>query len=109
MSKLAVADFMGKSGKTYQFEVHAWGSEFEAVGAVYAITKRSVTNGNGSHIFIYFGQTGNLSERFEGHEKADCFTRNGANCICVHFESDEELRLAIEADFLEGYGTPCNE
>ena len=109
MSKLAVADFMGKSGTTYQFEVHAWGSEFEAAGGVYAITKRAVTNGKGSHIFIYFGQTGDLSERFEDHAKASCFIKNGVNCICVHFESDEKTRLAIESDFLEGYGTPCND
>lgn len=109
MSKLADADFMGKSGTTYQFQVYAWGTALEAVGGVYAITKRSVTNDKGSHVFIYFGQTADLSERFEVHHKASCFTKNGANCVCVHFESDEKTRLAIASDFTEGYGTPCNE
>jgi len=109
MSKIAVADFMGKSGKTYQFEVHAWGADFEAAGAVYAITKRTVANGKGSHVFIYFGQTSNLAERLEDHPQTSCFTKNGVNCVCVHFESDEEIRLAIASDFTEGYGTPCND
>ncbi len=108
MSKLADADFMAKSGKIYQFQVYEWGNEFAAVGAVYAITKRTVTGGKGSHNFIYFGQTGDLSERFEDHPQASCFLKNGVNCICVHFESDEKIRLAIEADFIEAYGTPCN-
>ena len=109
MSKVADADFMGKSGKTYQFQVYEWGNEFAAVGAVYAITKRLLANGKGSHIFIYFGQTGDLSARFEDHPEASCFVKNGANCICVHLESDEKKRLAIWSDFIEGYDAPCNE
>ena len=108
MSKIADADFMGKSGKIYQFRVYAWGTNFKAVGGVYAITKRTVTNDNGSHLFIYFGQTGDLSKRLEDHPKASCFIKNGVNCICVHYESDEKTRLAIEADFIEAYGAPCN-
>jgi hypothetical protein len=108
MSKIADANFTGKSGKTYEFHVYEWGTDFKAVGAVYAITKRTVKDGKGLHTFIYFGHTGDLSERFDDHHKASCFTKNGVNCICVLLESSEKTRLAIESDLIDGHDTPCN-
>ena len=98
----------GKSGKKYKFLVYALGTEFKPVGAVYAITKRVPNRAGGSHTVIYIGQTADLSERFDDHHKATCFTRNGANCIGVHQEASEARRLAIEKDLIDAYDPPCN-
>lgn len=109
MAKIADANFTGKSGQTYSFQVYAWGTGFKSLGAVYAITKRVVTNGKGHHTFIYFGHTGDLSERFDDHHKDNCFTRNDVNCICILLESNEATRLAIETDLIRAHNTPCND
>ncbi len=109
MAKISDANFTGKSKNSYAFGVYEWGTEFKALGAIYVITKRTVdAGGQGSHTFIYIGQTGDLSERFDNHHKASCFTKNGVNCICVHLESNEKIRLAIESDLIDGNSTPCN-
>jgi len=108
VSKIADAEFTGKVG-SYNFVVYPWGTDFKAVRAVYVITKRTADiYSRGTHSFIYIGQTGDLSERFDNHDKADCFTKRGANCICIHEESDEQKRLAIESDLLDGNDTACN-
>ena len=108
MSRIADAEFTGKSG-SYSFGVYPWGTDFTAIGAVYVITKRTAdADTKGTHHFIYLGQTADLSERFDNHHKASCFTKNGANCICIHLEGNEKTRLAIESDLIAGNDTPCN-
>ena len=108
MEKLSTLAITGKSGKQYDFDVYPWGTEFNPLGAVYVITKRIVKDGKGRHTYIYIGQTADLSERFDDHHKADCFSQNEANCICVHLQSNEKSRLAIESDLIDGHDTPCN-
>jgi len=109
MSKIADATFHGVSENSYSFEVYPFDQEFRQVGAVYIVTKRTLkSDGGGSHSFIYIGQTGNLPQRFDSHHKANCFTRHKANCICVHVESDEDTRFAIETDLCRRHITPCN-
>lgn len=108
MSKIANAEFARRSS-IYNFSVYPWDTEFTALGAVYVITRRTADiYGGGSHSFIYIGQTGDLSERFDNHHKADCFRKNGANCICIHEEGNEQKRLAIESDLLDVNDTACN-
>jgi hypothetical protein len=109
MGKIADATFTGRSKKNYDFAVYAWGTEFKALGAVYVITQRTVTDNKGIHKVIYFGQTGDLSERFDNHHKASCFKKNGVNCICILLESNEKTRLAIESDLIDGNDTLCND
>ena len=108
MSKLSTIEIAGKSGSKYSFDVYPYESNWAEVGAVYAVTKRTVQNGSGSHNFIYVGHTDNLKERHTSHHKADCFARQSANCLCVHVEAVEETRLTIEADLLAGHVWPCN-
>jgi predicted GIY-YIG superfamily endonuclease len=109
MAKIADATFSGSTGK-YDFEVYPWGTGFRNVGAVYIITSRVAdATGKGMHTFIYIGQTGDLSERFDNHHKAKCFTKNGVTHVCVHLESNEKSRLAIERDLIAGHKTPCND
>jgi predicted GIY-YIG superfamily endonuclease len=108
MAKTADATFSGSTGK-YAFEVYPWGTGFKNIGAVYIITSRTVdATGKGTHTFIYIGHTGNLSERFDDHHKAQCFAKNGVTHICIHLDSNEQSRLAIERDLIAGNKTPCN-
>jgi len=108
-TKIADANFLGLSGAKYSFAVYPIGQPFRAVGAVYIITKRTIkSDGVGNHDFIYIGQTGDLSVRFIDHHKDSCFSRNGANCICIHTCDEESQRFDIETDLCRRHNPPCN-
>ena len=94
--------FVGESGSTYSFEVYPWGQEFIPFGAVYAIT----TGINQTP--LYFGQTSDMSERFDNHHKLDCFKRNGVTHICVLQQNSDSARLRIEADLKGRHHPVCN-
>jgi hypothetical protein len=109
MAKIADATFKGKTG-SYSFEVYSADTSFNAVGAVYIFTKRTVdAEGKGSHTLLYIGQTDSLKDRIPNHEKWPCVKRNGVNCICVHRDDDENSRLAKETDLRAANNTPCND
>jgi hypothetical protein len=110
MAKLGSVTFTGASGSKYEFNSYEFGANFkENYGAVYFITKRHQNNNGGySHERIYVGQTEDLSTRFDGHHKQDCFDQNDANCICIHGEQSENTRLDIEQDLIDNYNPPCN-
>ena len=109
MSKLGSLEIAGASGTKYSFAVYSLDTSWNEVAAVYVVTKRTPKPGGGaSHSFIYVGQTDNLKERHMNHHKAECFTKHGANCLCVLVEEREETRLRIEADLLKGNMWPCN-
>jgi hypothetical protein len=110
MTKLADLTVAGKSGNEYKFEVYARETAFNAVGAVYMVTKRTKKpGGNATHKFLYVGETGDLSTRFDDHHKQDCFDLEGANCICVHQDGGEKSRLAKESDLFKAHDWPCND
>lgn len=97
MARLSTLNLTGASGREYTFNVYPLNTEFAEIPAVYAVTKRyKRSDGVWAHDVDYVGQTGNLPERFEGHHKADCFRRHGANCVCVHRDTSEASRLAKE-------------
>ena len=105
MAKLGTFTLTGQSGQQYQFDAFPWDTEFEATGAVYYVSKRTDA---GDHTSIYVGQTGDISERFDNHHKADCFRRHGRNCISGHVDSSETSRLAKEDDLIKALNPPCN-
>jgi len=109
MAKLGTLPLTGGSGDSYDFEIYPWGTGFNAVAGVYAITKRApAADGNFTHAVLYVGETGDLSTRFDTHHKAVCFERRGANCIGVHRETSEDTRLRIEASLIARQEPPCN-
>lgn len=109
MAKIADATFNGREGQC-KFEVHPLGTSFNAVGAVYIFTKRTVDGlGKGAHAFIYIGQTDSLRNRMPNHEKFPSINRNGANCVCVHPDGNETSRLKKETDLRAANSTPCND
>lgn len=110
MSKISVLTLTGTSGKKYEFNVYPFDTNFKAFGAVYYVSKRTKKlNGGGSHSPIYIGQTSDMSDRFDNHHKATCFTRHDANCLSIHQEEDELERIRNEKDLIEAYDLPCNE
>jgi hypothetical protein len=109
MSKIADATFSGKSG-SYEFEVYPLNTTFNTVGAVYVFTKRTVdASGRGTHALIYIGQADSLADRIPKHDKWPCVMQNGANCICVHRDDNEQSRLGKETDLRAAFSTPCND
>jgi hypothetical protein len=109
MAKIVDATFKGENA-SYDFEVYSIDTTFNAVGAVYIFTKRTVDpSGKGTHTFIYIGQTDSLADRIPQHEKWPCIKRNNSNCICTHRDDSEQSRLKKEADLIAGHDTPCNK
>ncbi len=110
MAKLSILTLKGASGQTYDFEVYSYDSDFNALGAVYAITRRTQKNdGNYKHTLIHIGETGDLSTRYNGHHNEDCFFQHNANCTCIHLDDDENSRLATKADLIAKYNPRCND
>lgn len=104
MGKVDTVTAKGASGTSYSFDVYPWGTTFKAVGAVYLVLKKNQSN----YAILYIGQTGDLSERFDDHHKASCFTRHGRTHIGILVESSGTRRLAIEADLIANYKPVCN-
>ena len=96
---------VGASGAKYTFTLHPWGTPFNPVCAVYSI---SADQRNGYHNVIYVGQTGDCSERFDAHHKADFVGVHSATHIGLLIENAEARRLAIETDLVGEYDPPCN-
>lgn len=110
VARISTLTLRGKSGNQYEFEVWPINQNFNAVAAVYAVTRRYQKSGGGyGHKVIYIGETSDLSTRFDNHHKADCFSEHNANCICTHQDNDEDSRRAKEADLIASYNPPCND
>ncbi len=109
MAKIATGAFTGNSGEKYSFKVYEADSEFKDISAVYIFTKRTVKDGKGSHDFLYIGESDELGTRIADHEKWDCVSRHGCNCICVHTIDGDDARVAAETDLRNGNSTPCND
>ncbi len=102
--------FEGQSGQKYTFEVFAYGTAFNPVGAVYCISYRAQKpDGGFEHTPLYFGETGDLSMRFDNHHQAACFRRHGGNCTLVMRNGERGSRLTAEADLRARWNPPCNE
>lgn len=96
----------GASGKTYQYWIYPLDTQFDAKPGNYCVARE--TN-PGTFKPLYFGETADLSERFENHHKALCFARNGATHIHAHVNSQgQQARLDEEADLIEKWDPVCN-
>jgi hypothetical protein len=104
--------FNGKSGEKYYFKAWPLQTRFNPLGAVYFVTKRvfaDKTYRRASHESIYIGQTTDLTAPLAAPLQLACFEKNGANCICVYVDANEERRLAIAQDLLAAHRTTCND
>lgn len=98
----------GERGKTYTFRVYNKDTQFRNIGAVYIFVKLVSRKDNISSRALYIGETENLCERIENHEKWECVLKHGCTHICVMAVKDREERLAIETDLRHKYETYCN-
>jgi len=110
MAKIGTMKVDSKSGTVYAFDLYPVGTSFKELGAVYIITKRTPkSDGGGSHTYLYVGETGDLSTRFDDHHKQECFDEHGASCIGIHLDASEDSRLEKESDLHDAHDWPCND
>lgn len=110
MAKIGAMVLLGKSGEQYQFSIYPMDEKFEAVGAVYAVTRQYENEkGTYTHHVVYVGETGNLSTRFDNHHKAECFKEHKADRICIHPKDDKDSRLVVEGDLIKMWNPDCQD
>ena len=97
----------GKSGKTYLYYIYEIGHGLKAEAGNYLFAKE--TN-PGYWKPVYIGQTGDLDQRLENHEKEDCALENGATHIHAHLNhAGEAARKAEEKDLILQWQPICND
>lgn len=97
--------FTGESGRIYDFRLFRIGDELPKRAGVYVFTK---TKPDGKWGAIYFGETSDLSERFDDHDAMACIVRNDATHLGIHPRVSANARRDIEADLLASHQAPCN-
>lgn len=110
MADLGTVIFEAQSGRQYEFHVYSLNTTFKPLGAVYGVLYRYWKPEESRYYFVplYFGETGDLSTRFDGHHRQGCFDRNGANCVGIHLDGDEKSRRAKETDLIRKWDPTCN-
>lgn len=101
MTKLGTIKFSGQSGARYAFTVYPLGTAFEErFAGVYVCTRRRRSKARNAfvHRRIEAGQSDDLRVALAGNGQSRA--ARGANCICVHAESDDGIRQRIERDLL---------
>ncbi len=96
----------GASGVQYKYWIYPLSTTFKASPGNYAFSKETKP---GYWSPLYFGQTKDLSERFDNHHKLDFAIRCGATHIHVHVNnSGESMRLNEESDLIKKWNPHCN-
>ncbi|MFC1579564.1 hypothetical protein ACFL4N_01480 [Thermodesulfobacteriota bacterium] len=98
--------FKGASGKAYAFHACALELALNDVGAVYALTKRTIkSNGEDFFTVVYLGQTGKLGKAISKHREQLWALEHECNSVCIHLEEDVMKRIG-KIDDLEKYYSP---
>ncbi len=96
----------GASGLTYEYWIYPLNTQFDQKPGNYCFAKEVSP---GTFRPLYFGETVDLSERFQNHHKASCFSRNGATHIHAHVNSQgQDARLNEETDLIRKWNPSCN-
>jgi predicted GIY-YIG superfamily endonuclease len=107
MSEAPTINWPGKSGMQYKYWIYLIGTPFKESPGNYIFAKK---NQAGYWVPCYIGQTENLGNRLENHEKELCAKRNGATHIHVHGNGNaEQARKAEEKDLILQWQPPCND
>ena len=99
MARYGAINIAGKSGAPYKFQVYSLDTVFKRHRpAVYVVTRRRQMPDTGvfRHRRIGIDQTDDLRQLLA--QNSSFFGVPGANCICVHDETDARARLAIQKD-----------
>jgi len=98
--------WQGASGMSYEYWIYPINRiSFKAEAGNYCVAKEVEP---GRFRPLYFGETADLSERFDNHHKWSCFTRNGATHIHAHTNSSQKARLDEEKDLIHKWNPSCN-
>lgn len=107
MTDMPTINWPGLSGKEYKHWIYPIGTSFQEVPGNYVFAKETKP---GHWAPCYIGQTENLSQRLDNHEKEACAKRRGATHIHTHINSaGEAARRAEEKDLIVRWTPPCNE
>jgi hypothetical protein len=106
MADTPTVNWPGKSGKTYTYYVYPIGYNLKSQPGNYIYAKLI----NNVWLPIYIGETGDLNDRHEGHEKSECVKKNGGTHIHAHLTSGARVvRLDEETDLRSNFRTLCND
>jgi hypothetical protein len=98
--------FRGKTGERYYFQALPIEAKLKAIGGVYIVTRRTYEDRTfptkASHRPLAIGHTDDLSMILAEPSERARLERLSANCICVYADQDEQRRVEIEQDVLEG-------
>lgn len=108
MTAISTIHWTGKSGNKYKYWIYPLDPfpSLKEEGGNYAFTKETSP---GYWVPLYFGQTSDLSERFDNHHKIQKAINAGATHIHAHLNDDEDARLAEEADLIARWKPLCND
>lgn len=107
MSEVPTVMWPGLSDKSYKYWIYPIGSTFKEESGNYIFAKETKP---GYWAPCYIGQTRNLNQRLDDHEKEACAKRHGATHIHAHLTSGgEAVRKAEEKDLIQKWKPPCNE
>jgi hypothetical protein len=108
MAKEGTVTLKGASAE-YTFDFYPLNAKFKGdYSAVYAYTKRVVSDGKGRQTLLYIGETGELGVRHANHEKLPRVERYGGTHIAI-LGANETRRMEIEGDLLDAHAPPCND
>ena len=99
----------GASGKKYGYWITNIDAVFKDKPGNYIFAKET-SPGSGRWLAVYIGQTSNLNQRLENHEKAKCAIRKGSTHIHAHTTDSKikTIRLYEEADLIDQLAPVCN-
>jgi hypothetical protein len=100
-------NWLGESGKEYQYQIYPMNSSFQAFPGNYIYAKQAE---DGNWIPIYIAQTRDLHQRLEGHVRVDDAIQNGATHIHAHYcSAGQAARCSEERDLILHWQPVCNE
>lgn len=95
----------------FDFTIVDIGARLPSIPGCYVFIKEGTALG-GEWMPVYFGETEDLSKRFDNHHAMPCIERNGATHMGVFWREefkDETLRQDIEKYLIDENPTPCNK
>ena len=106
MKSIATINWIGKSGILFKYWVYPLETIFDR-GPINFIFAEETKPGLLKPIYI--GETENLSEHTDIHNKKSCVEQNGATHIAAHKGStSDRVRLAEKFDLIDNYNPKCN-
>ena len=91
------ANWLGESGKVYNFNVYSTDTAFKEIDGNYIFAKKTTAGWDA----VYIGE-GDLKTRTQDEEHLKCAISKGFTHYHVHINQNEELRKQEETDLIGG-------